>query len=231
MTIIPIIPITPHYSTPTRSLANPQLEKPSIQDTIRHLGLTPHVEGGYFSETDRDVRRILRKNDGQYDHADTSPSAADKSLPHRSLSTNIFYLLTPMTPLGAFHSNRSRTIHTLHRGRGVYVVLKSGGGREVQVEVETFVVGHDVARGEKLQWIVEGGDYKATFLIPDRDGKGESESKSDGLLISETVIPGFEYDDHDFLKREDLQAMVGAKEFEQLQWLLRENYTQGSDFP
>lgn len=50
-----------------------------------------------------------------------------------------------------------------------------------KARIETFVVGHDIARGERLQWIVEGGKYKATFLLPDTpDGK-----ESEGLLISE----------------------------------------------
>jgi uncharacterized protein len=50
--------------------------------------------------------------------------------------------------------------------------------------VETFVVGRDVMNGEKLQWIVEGGKYKASFLLPDDESNG-NEAKSQGLLISE----------------------------------------------
>ena len=45
------------------------------------------------------------------------------------------------------------------------------------------------------QWIVEGGKFKASFLLPDTEGGNES---AKGLLISETVVPGFDYRDHDF---------------------------------
>ncbi|KAL4919743.1 hypothetical protein BDW62DRAFT_178367 [Aspergillus aurantiobrunneus] len=44
----------------------------------------------------------------------------------RSASATIFYLLTPRSPVGVFHRNRSRTVHTLHRGRGRYVVIARG---------------------------------------------------------------------------------------------------------
>lgn len=42
-----------------------------------------------------------------------------------------------------------------------------------------------------MQPQVEGEKDKAGFLLP--DGEGKSGSSNDGLLISETVIPGFEF--------------------------------------
>jgi predicted cupin superfamily sugar epimerase len=86
-----------------------------------------------------------------------------------------------------------------------------------QKRIESFVVGQDVTKGEKLQWIVEGGKYKASFLLPDHEGGKESES---GLLISETVVPGFEYCDHDFLSKGGLKELVGEGNFEELKWLM-----------
>ena len=87
-------------------------------------------------------------------------------------------------------------------------------GEEKRVEV--FTVGHDVAKGEKLQWIVEGGKFKASFLLPDvEDGE-----ESGGLLISETVVPGFEFVDHDFLSAQGLEKLIGKKGRESLEWLL-----------
>jgi predicted cupin superfamily sugar epimerase len=85
-----------------------------------------------------------------------------------------------------------------------------------QKRVETFVVGHDVAKGEKLQWIVEGGKYKASFLLPD----GEAGTESQGLLISETVVPGFEFCDHDFLSPAGLKELLGDEQAKELSWLL-----------
>lgn len=78
--------------------------------------------------------------------------------------------------------------------------LLEKGLEKRKVRIETFVVGQNIDKGERLQWIVEGGKWKASFLLPDdvdgdADGEGkgkgkepfesESESKSDGLLISE----------------------------------------------
>lgn len=143
----------------------------------------------------------------------TAPSNDDKT---RNASTSIHYLLTPGSPLGAFHRNKGRTIHTLHRGRGRYVLIHadevmetydSHEGLRGKARVEAFVVGQDVEKGERLQWVVEGGKYKASFLLEDQEGKGEG-GESGGLLISETVVPGFEYSDHDFMRVERLEALV-----------------------
>jgi hypothetical protein len=46
------------------------------------------------------------------------------------------------------------------------------------------VVGQDVSQGENAVWIVEGGKYKASFLLPMKKG----EEDSDRLLISEVSV-------------------------------------------
>ena len=164
----------------------------------------------------------------------------------RHASTTIHYFLSPSSPLGRFHRNRARTVHTLHWGRGAYVVLHPpenqednghGAAPEAGSEksnvarregegwrMETFVVGKDIVKGEKVQWIVEGGRYKASYLLPDTGGvdeywNGEDGSKN-GLLISETVVPGFEFSDHDFLTAEKFQEILGKEGVQELGWLL-----------
>ncbi|KAI2606240.1 RmlC-like cupin domain-containing protein [Hypoxylon fragiforme] len=127
-------------------------ESPETQTIIKSLSLIPHVEGGYFVETDRDPLLIP---------SPFPPNPASSFMPQRpgfdpavrNASTTIFYYLTPQSPQGYFHRNRGRTVHTLHQGRGVYVLIHAdepdlpGGGKRV----ETFVVGHDVAKGERPQ--------------------------------------------------------------------------------
>lgn len=116
-------------------------------------------------------------------------------------------------------------MHTLHRGRGRYVVIHADEDDNVSdpcplstgKRIETFVVGPRVDRGERLQWIVEGGKYKASFLLPD-DEEGNT---SEGLLISETVVPGFEYCDHDFLTPQGLADLVASENLPSLSWLVR----------
>lgn len=50
--------------------------------------------------------------------------------------------------------------------------------------VESFVVGQDVEAGERVVWIVEGGKYKASFLVAE-EGVDEWESR---CLISEVSL-------------------------------------------
>ena len=54
-------------------------------------------------------------------------------------------------------------------------------------------------------------------MLPDeKHGEG-----SDGLLISETVVPGFEFTDHDFMERERLQALVTSEQAREMEWMVR----------
>ena len=75
---------------------------------------------------------------------------------------------------------------SLHRGRALYVIVHADEREKGEkARVETFIAGHDIHRGERLQWVVEGGKYKACFLLPDDEERPESE----GLLISEVNNP------------------------------------------
>ena len=176
--------IKPTYTTP-----NAHADTPTIQTTLTTLSLHPHPEGGFFAETDRNPLRIPNPHSSS-SSSFSSDENDDNNNDTRSASSSILYYLTPRSPLGAFHRNASRTVHTLHRGRGRYVILhadaetraKHGG----KAAVETFVVGGNISRGERLQWVVEGGRYKASFLLSDDDGDGDGGGLgSDGLLISE----------------------------------------------
>ena len=187
-----------------------------IQQYITHLKLLPHIEGGYFVETDRSPETVP----SPFPREESSTSILVPKRPgfdpaFRSLSTTIHYLLTPSGPQGGFHRNKARTVHTLHKGRGRYVIIHADEpGSEKRIE--SFVVGTNVEKGERLQWIVEGGKFKASYLLPDEEGGIESH----GLLISETVVPGFEYCDHDFLSETGLKELVGSVRAEELRWLL-----------
>jgi predicted cupin superfamily sugar epimerase len=199
-------------------LANPVSEPASIATTISVLKLQKNIEGGYFVQTDR--AKFIIPNPFLHDALSDLATLKEQSAT-RHASTTIFYLISPGSPVGYFHRNKGRTIHTLHWGRGRYVVIHadevSGSGGSDKARIESFTVGHDVAKGEKLQWIVEGGKFKASFLLPE---PSEEESKA-GCLISETVIPGFEYADHDFMTAEGLKTLVTEEEFKELAWLLR----------
>lgn len=250
-----LAPLKPHF--PAATPASARNEPPQLQSLIDTLKLQEHIEGGYFVETDRDAYRVPNpflseqeaSSSDQHTTFFTSSGAVstdlsnkltaadkDKQLQQkeqgdkdatRNASTSIHYLLTPSSPLGAFHRNKGRTIHTLHRGRGRYVLIHADevipsydthSGISGKARVETFIVGQDVAKGERLQWIVEGGKYKSSFLLP---VEGSEDDTNEALLISETVVPGFEYTDHDFMKVDRLEALVTKEQADEMHWLLR----------
>ncbi|EMC99491.1 hypothetical protein BAUCODRAFT_338287 [Baudoinia panamericana UAMH 10762] len=210
-----------------------QAESVALQQIIQLLGLQNHPEGGYFVETDRDALRIP----SPFALTRTDPTA-DILVDTRSAMTTIHYLLTPKSSLGHFHRNKGRTVHTLHKGRGRYVIIHAdeaassscpggyGGSQSLTEEqrwvgkarVETFIVGQNVLAGERLQWIVDGGKYKASFLLPDVEG---GQTCEEGLLISETVVPGFEFSDHDFMREERLKALVTEPQAQEMAWMVR----------
>ena len=194
-----------------RKVAEPE----EVRRTISALSLEQHPEGGYFVETDRDKRLVPNPfiNDPIFETA-TSHESSD----HRNASTSIFYLISPASPVGHFHRNKGRTVHTLHHRKGRYVIVHADRSKGGLAPVESFVVGKNLSKGEKLQWIVEGGKFKASYLLPD-DGDTESHG---GLLVSETVVPGFDFADHDFMTAEAMEKVVPKPDMLSLSWLLRE---------
>ncbi|KAK1700504.1 RmlC-like cupin domain-containing protein [Colletotrichum godetiae] len=198
-------------------------DSPSTAKIVSALSLHRHYEGGFYRETDRAPTSIPSPFPATPASSDeAAPSDNDSDCPpqttepqRRALSSAIFYYLTPSSPIGHFHRNRSRITHSLHRGRGRYVVLHPDGG------VENFVVGGNVAAGERSQWTVEGGDYKASFVLPDEDGDGDASSTSKGLLITEFAVPGWEPCDQNFLTREKLGELVGEGKARGLEWLIK----------
>ncbi|GLA80538.1 hypothetical protein AtubIFM56815_001362 [Aspergillus tubingensis] len=186
--------------------SQPTKEPPSATRTIQSLDLQPHPEGGYYQETFRHPQEIPIAN----------------GTATRSASTRIHYMLTPGSPLGAFHRNKSRTLHTLHRGRGRYVVIHADERKGGKAPVEEFVVGHDVERGEKVEWVVEGGKWKGSYLLPEKEHE-DDDGEERGLLITETVEPGFAIEDHDFLSLEEMKELLTPEQVEDMAWMLREN--------
>ncbi|OOQ89338.1 DUF985 domain protein [Penicillium brasilianum] len=215
---IPVCQIKPIYDPHHHQASQ---NSSTVNTLFQTLNLQPHPEGGYFAETDRPPPL------SPMDKTETRPQDHDHSLP--AASSTIFYLLTPNAPLGMFHRDRARTIHTWHRGRGRYVIIhadeascshtgleKSERGEE-KVRLESFVVGPDVARGEHLQWVVGAGKYKASYLLPDISTLGDSE----GLLISEVVVPGFDFVGLDFLRKDKMEELLTAEQVRELSWMLK----------
>ncbi|EUC46505.1 hypothetical protein COCMIDRAFT_35865 [Bipolaris oryzae ATCC 44560] len=192
-------------------------ESPSTQSIISALNLQKHIEGGYFAELDRNPLLIPNPflSEGEEEEVKKTaekPLSGDNAV--RNASTSIYYMLSRGELMGRFHRNRGRTVHTLISGRGRYVLIHADEPGTPK-RVESFAVGMDFAAGERSVWVVEGGKYKASFLLEGAEGER--------LLISETVIPGFEYSDHDFLTLEGFKKIVSPEQAEELEWLVRKS--------
>lgn len=97
--------------------SSPPEESAATETLVSALGLRKHIEGGYFVELDRDRRTVPNPFP-----ATRSPQTAAKPFSGddgvRNASTSIYYYLSPGRPVGSFHRNKGRTVHTLIRGRG-----------------------------------------------------------------------------------------------------------------
>ncbi len=133
--------------------------KLTANDLIHFLKLSPHQEGGYFSEVYRSPISIEIDGRGS-----------------RSLCTTIYYLLTSDRPTGHLHQNRSDIVHYFHLGDpAVYTTLDLGG------HVESFTMGADLKAGHCAQRLVPGGFWKGSILVKSGSYALISESVSPGF--------------------------------------------------
>lgn len=123
----------PHFPVPSPTHIQKE-ESPYTQSLINSLLLLPHIEGGFYAETDRATDTVPSPfpppSSTSTKAKDLAPQRPGFDPAVRNTSTTIFYLLTPSGPQGGFHRNLGRTVHTLHRGRGRYVIIHADeGGR------------------------------------------------------------------------------------------------------
>src|SRR5436305_72928 len=99
-------------------------EFPASQRLIDALKLKAHEEGGYFTETDRNLHKIPNPflSSSETSNA-TSATASSSSDETRSASTQIYYLLKAHSPVGYFHRNKASIYHFLHTGKARYVII------------------------------------------------------------------------------------------------------------
>ncbi len=156
----------------------------TAEELIQKLGLKPHEEGGFFAETWRAPERLaVNALPPRYSGA-------------RSLSTAIYYLITP----GSFprlHRLRSDEVFHFYLGDPVeFLLLEKAAGREdgARGTGRTVTMGPDVLAGQALQLVVRRGTWQGARLLP--GGRF--------ALLGTTMAPGFEYDDFEEGRREAL---------------------------
>ncbi|MCS7045539.1 MAG: cupin domain-containing protein [Gemmataceae bacterium] len=147
-------------------------------DLIRRFNLQPHPkEGGYFRETYRAAESV------------PADALAQRYGGPRSISTAIYYLLTPST-FSAIHRLQSDEVFHFYGGSPVEMLqlFPDGSGR--------IVLLGDVFDGGEPQVVVPRGVWQGSRL---RRG-GEY------ALLGCTVAPGFDYADYEAGRRKELLA-------------------------
>ncbi len=144
---------------------------------VEILRLSPHPkERGYFRET--------------YRSQETIPPCAlsPRYQGERTMGTAIYFLLTPETP-SPLHRLKSDEVFHFYLGDPVIFIKlspESGG--------ERIIMGRNLEKGEVPQVIVPAGVWQGMYI--QKGGRF--------ALLGTTVAPGFEYEDYEEGKREEL---------------------------
>jgi predicted cupin superfamily sugar epimerase len=145
-------------------------------ELIDRLGLGPHREGGFFAESYRAPERLaVNALPPRYSGA-------------RALSTAIYYLITPES-FSRLHRLRSDELFHFYLGDPVEFLLLPSEG-----EASTVTMGPDVLAGQTLQLAVRRGTWQGARLLP--GGRF--------ALLGTTMAPGFDFDDFEEGRREEL---------------------------
>lgn len=146
----------------------------NVEGLKRLLGLVPHPEGGWFTQT--------------YKADESFANLPERYSGSRSTGTAIYYLLE----LGTFsemHRLASDEIFHFYAGDPVEMLqLRPDGSAEV------VLIGNDFERGMRPQVVVPKGIWQGSRLVA--GGKF--------ALLGCTVSPGFEFADYESGTREEL---------------------------
>lgn len=154
-----------------------------IEDIIRHLGLEPHREGGFFAEVYRSSEEMVAGLPRRY----AGP---------RAFGTSIYYLLGP-EDISTVHRLASDEIFHFYLGDPVEQLLLLPDGSHRVVEI-----GPDILAGQLLQSVVPREAWQGARLKP--GGRY--------ALLGTTVAPGFDFADFEIADRESLIARWPAAE-------------------
>ena len=145
---------------------------------IRNLHLKPHPEGGYYCETYRSRERVSREH---------LPS---RYVYDRAFSTAIYFLLKG-DQVSKFHRLRSDEIWHYYQGSSLTVYIVSADGT-----LKARKLGPGVEGEENFQMTIQAGCWFGA----------EVDEKDSYSLIGCTVAPGFEFEDFELGKREELMS-------------------------
>ena len=150
---------------------------------IERLGLEPHPEGGYFRQTYKSELKITTWALLNSIELQNIPIGRP-----RSASTAIYFLIEGEN-FSAFHRLKSDEVWHFYSGSPLVVhVIDTAGA------YSAILLGSDAESGQVFQAVVPAGCWFASHVA---DWKGWA-------LVGCTVAPGFEFEDFEMGKRDEL---------------------------
>ena len=144
---------------------------------IKNYGLEEHPEGGYYKETFRSNTVV-------------HPKYANSE--RRAAATSIYFLLTSDN-FSQFHKIKTEEIWHFYEGDVINIVVLTLDKDE---QFNLIKLGSDESKGQVRQAIVEKNTWFASFV---------DDSGSAGYgFVGCSVSPGFEFEDFEIAKQEDL---------------------------
>ena len=148
---------------------------------IKTLDLAPLPgEGGYYRETYRSSDVIDA----------SSPGNAQCST--RAMSTAIYFMVTPES-FSSLHRLKHDEVYHFYAGSPTELMLIYENGMS-----EIKILGNDISRGEKPQMLVPKGTWQGVRL---------KSGRSDWSLMGTTVAPGFDFEDFELGRRDELMTL------------------------
>ncbi|MCF8379438.1 MAG: cupin domain-containing protein [Bacteroidales bacterium] len=143
---------------------------------IKQLDLQPHPEGGHFKEVYRSGEFVQKKG---------LPARYSS---FRAFSTSIYFLLRG-SEYSAFHRLKSDETWHFYEGTTllIFIILPDG-------KMATIGLGRNPDKKEVLQFTIPKGAWFAA----------RTELKNSYSLLGCTVAPGFDFDDFEMGKKENL---------------------------
>lgn len=158
---------------------------------IEKLRLEPHPEGGYFRETYRSELHVIRAEPGQ-------PPGL---LGTRAASTGIYFLLEDKN-FSAFHRLRSDEMWHFYAGSALVVHVIDPAG-----SYSSILLGNDPDAGQVFQAVVLAGCWFGAQVVEDPHfWQKQPEVGHPYSLVGCTVAPGFEFEDFELARREELEG-------------------------
>ncbi|MHB2153535.1 cupin domain-containing protein [Calditrichota bacterium GD2] len=156
---------------------------------INRLNLIPHPEGGFYSEVYRSDEFIpLAALNKRYSKA------------HR-MGTSIYFLL-PGDSFSAFHRLKSDELWHFYTGQAVVLYLLYPDG-----QLKQKLLGPDIEKGEQFQLLIPHGVWFAAQVL-----NGVASDAFSYALVGCTVAPGFEFEDFELARRDDLLSQFPEHE-------------------